>query len=217
MRLYALSGGRSGRPSRSGQPWTDDDYETLVTLCRDGRDLARVAEELCRSEVAVLERARRLLPVAERGLPRDRAVARLQDLLRGDPGYDWSAAMLEAPPPAPVEHRVYRREGIEGLRRQELLAVAEAVVLAGHVDGALRADVLRAVEREGLEEELERQVGGRLVLRAQAADDEWAREEEPPWSLPPRYLGHDGPDRPWCGPECPDDPPPPVAEPEPWW
>lgn len=201
--LHALPGGRSFRPSRNGQPWTEEDYEALVTTCREGVDLETLAERLGRTELAVLDRARKMLPVDERGLPRDRAVTRLRELLRSEEGYDWSAAMRQAPPPPPVEHRVYRREGIAGLRAPELLAVAEALVLQPLCDRQVREDVLRRVEQRGLVGELEQQVGARLVRRAQPADAPYLAEawdgarRTPGWSTGREW------ERPWCDEDCP--------------
>lgn len=237
MSLHALPGGRSVRPRRSGQPWTEEDYDALAALCGEGLDLAEVAERLGRTELAVLERARRMLPVDERTLPRDRALTRLKELLGADGGYDWSTAMCQAPPPPPVVHRVYRREGVAGLRTRELLAVAEALVLQPLCDGLVRERVLGLVQRRGLVEELEHQVGARLVHRAQAPDDPYGTEPygaepygtEPygtgpygPGSYGPGSYGSAGrfgrrpvpdpPDEPeweraWCEDECPVDEP----------
>lgn len=217
MSLYALPGARTTRLTRTGTRWTDEDYERLVAMCREGRDLPELSEELRRSEQSVLDRARRMLPAGERGLPRDRAVTRLQERLREDPGYDWSAALLEGPPPRPVEHRVYRRTGVEGLHRRQLLAVAEAVVLFEHVDDGLRSEVLRAVTAQDLEDELAQQVGRGVLGRAREADAEacWGREPQGSWSGP--GYAEDEPYRPWCEPDCPDELPPPEDEPEPWW
>ncbi len=212
----ARPGGGPARPARTGSRWTDEDYGRLVTMCREGRDLDELTEALSRSEQSVLDRARRMLPPEERGLPRDRAVARLQERLREDPGYDWSAALLQGPPPRPVEHVVYRSTGLDGLHRHELLAVAEALVQVEHVDGQLRNDVLRAVEEHGLDDELARQVGSRIVRRAQEQDSSWTLEQQDRWWVPAQ-LDPDEPYRPWCGPDCPDDLPPPEEEPEPWW
>lgn len=223
MSLHALPGGRSGRPARSGQPWTDEDYDALVAMCREGLDLATMPDRLDRSEVAVLDRARRMLPVAERGLPRDRATTRLRELLRADDGYDWSAALAQGPPPRPVEHRVYRREGVEGLRTHELLAVAEALVLQPLCDERVRDEVLGLVRERGLDAELEQQVGAGLVRRARGLDDLYL---DAPWKSGPGAVrspsGREW-ERPWCGASCPEEDTEvvPQATPEwedpPWW
>ena len=217
MSLHAFPGGRSVRPPRTGQPWTEEDYGTLVSACRDGLDLAAVAERLGRTELAVLDRARRMLPVDERGLPRDRALTRLQELLGRQEGYDWSAAMRQAPPPPPVEHRVYRREGLAGLQTAELLAVAEALVLQPLCDRRVREEVLRRVEHRGLLDDLEQRLGARLVHRAQHGEDPYADElRGGRWGVPTAPPEREW-ERPWCQDSCPVDEPEEVTEVAPQW
>lgn len=192
-------------PARTGLPWTDEDYESLVRLCREGHGAEALAAALGRTPVAVLDRARRMLPPAERGLPRDRTVTRLRELLQDDSSYDWAAAMRQAPPPPPVEHRVYARRGVAGLRQQELLAVAEVLTLQPHGGEAVRKEVLRTVERLGLTEELEHRVGRVAVGRALEAVEVLDL---------PTSLGWDGP-REWDRPSCHDGCEP-VGIPD-WW
>ena len=141
------------RPARSGEPWTEDDYVTLVRLCTEGADLATVAEALERRDTAVLNRTRRMLPLDERGLPADRALTQLRLHLEQEPGYDWAARLTESPPPRPVQHTTYtvQRNGIPGLQDEELLDVAELVVTGASTRSGTQRQVLRAVLERRLE------------------------------------------------------------------
>lgn len=199
------------RPTRSGEPWTDDDYETLVRLCAEGATLASVAEELGRGERAVLGRARRMLPLDERGLPDDRALARLRHHLREDPGYDWGTRLTESPPPRPVEHThvTVRRDGIPGLTDQDLLDVAELLVTGATTRVPAQREVLDEVLDRHLEDRLADRLGRRLVeaalsavglrsRREQAFHDEWYGRHA---------VGHDD-DPPSYGAAPPPDEPP---------
>ena len=196
MNLRLLPPSSSPRPARTGLPWTDADYESLVRLCREGHTAEPLAAALGRTPVAVLDRARRMLPPGERDLPRDRTVTRLRELLQGDPSYDWSAAMCQAPPPPPVEHRVYARRGVAGLRQQELLGVAEVLALQPHGGQAVREEVLRTVKRLGLTEELEHRVGRVAVGRALEAAEILGLPTSPGWDGPLEW------DRPSCHDRC---------------
>lgn len=212
MSLHLVNGRASGAPARSGQPWRQPDYEKLVELCRRGQDAEEIAVELGRSQATVLERARRMLPVAERGLPRDRALHRLAEHLRS-PDYDWDGAMLRSAPPAPVEHRVYRRAGVAGLGTEELLAVAELLALVPHGGLQVRAEVMSRIEQDvRLVGQLEERVGRLVVQRAlrladehtwvderHEADHRWRRQEH--WYDPPP-PGFD--DEPACDDGCGD-------------
>jgi hypothetical protein len=197
--------GTTPRPARTGLPWTDEDYERLVGGCRRGTGLEPLAEELGRSWVAVLDRARRMLPVDERGLPRDRALPRLGELLEQDPAYDWAAALRTSPPPPPVERPVYLRRGLEGLYPEELLEIAEVFVLEHRGGHRVRDRLLTRVRAEGLWEDLEATVGRTLVQRAlepggtDPAHDPWGSWgpasmdgvgwiDEPPWHDAPRLA-----------------------------
>lgn len=185
-------------PARAGQPWTDADYEALVDGCRRGTDLTSLSEELGRSVVAVLDRARRMLPAEERGLPRDRALPRLRELLEQDPDYDWDAAMRASPPPPPVEHPVYVRRGLAGLQPEELLAIAEVLVLEPRGGGAVRRRLLGAVRAEGLVDELGHRVGRMLVRQVDGLQDvdhvtgRWSPEGR--WGADDETWARDGDD-----------------------
>jgi len=159
------------RPARSGEPWTEDDYVTLVRLCTEGADLATVAEALERRDTAVLNRTRRMLPLDERGLPADRALTQLRLHLEQEPGYDWAARLTESPPPRPVQHTTYtvQRNGIPGLQDEELLDVAELVVTGASTRSGTQRQVLRAVLERRLEHCLAERVGRRLVDRTLSA------------------------------------------------
>lgn len=118
---------REPRPARSGEPWSTDDYETLVGRCRAGASLAELAAALERSESAVVARAKRLLPVDQRGAPEDRVIPHLHQLLQEDDDYDWGHHLAATPPPRPVITHLHAPQvcrGIPGLSDRELLAVA---------------------------------------------------------------------------------------------
>lgn len=161
------------RPSRSGEPWTEDDYETLVRLCLDGADLVTVAGALQRRDTAVLDRARRMLPLEERGLPADRALVQLRTHLREDPAYDWGAALTQSPPPRPVEQRVYTQQltGLRGLEDAELLDVAELVVSRPPTEAPTVRRILAAVVDRRLATDLALRVGERMVVTAMESAD----------------------------------------------
>ena len=76
-------------PQRSGEPWTDEDYESLVHLCREGLDLTTLSQQLGRAPQSVRDRAKRMLPLDQRGVPGDRALTQLRKNLLDDPDYDW--------------------------------------------------------------------------------------------------------------------------------
>lgn len=163
MTIYDFRDGRPqrpGTPARSGEPWTDDDYETLVRLCRAGADAAAVADALQRSAVPVLTRAKRLLPVAERGLPLDRTLTQLRRHLE-DPDYDWAKQLATSPPPRPVVNNVHPpalHTGVPGLTDEQLVAVAYAFswAPASGVSASVSADVAREVSRRRLLDALRR-------------------------------------------------------------
>ncbi len=153
------------RPARSGEPWTPEDYETLVRMSAEGAGLPDVAQTLERRDTAVLARARRMLPLDERGLPADRALVQLGSHLRDDPAYDWARWLATSPPPPPVQHThvTVRRDGIPGLEDEDLLAVAECLVTGGGLGSPTRQDLLREVAARGLTARLATQVGEHLV------------------------------------------------------
>lgn len=192
------------RPARSGEPWTEGDYEALVRLCLEGADLAAMAEELQRRDTAVLNRARRMLPLDERGLPADRALVQLRTHLRDDPGYDWAARLTESPPRRPVQYPVHTHQlnGIRGLEDEQLLDVAELVVTGPSTRVATHQQVLDAVVERCLADTLVERIGERLVARAMrdaglGAPVRSSRSVYGPWDLDP-----DG--RPWESYGAPD-------------
>ncbi|MFX0538334.1 hypothetical protein ACQBAT_11595 [Ornithinimicrobium sp. Y1847] len=126
-------------PTRSGEPWTDDDYELLLRLCGEGADLARVAAELRRTTAAVMSRAKRLLPLDQRGAPGDRVLTHLGELVTAEEDYDWRAHLAATPPPRPVINHVIPpeiKEGIPGLERHELLAMGAALAQLREREGS---------------------------------------------------------------------------------
>lgn len=157
-------------PRRTGQPWTDDDYQTLLRLVRDGVEIEEIAEQLARSTTSVRMRAVRMLPVDQRGVPQDRAVEQLRKNLLADEDYEWEGHLASSPPPRPVvqcTHPPATLSGVPGLR-----------------DEGVREECARQVVRRGLASELVTDVGHHASNQAEAflalADypDIWGG---PPW------------------------------------
>lgn len=147
-------------PRRSGEPWTTQDYETLVGRCREGASAAELAEALERKERAVLLRAKRLLPLDQRGLPEDRILPHLHGLLNEDGDYDWEHHLAATPPPRPVVNHLPApevRRGIPGLEDRELLAIVGLAIRSGMdrdtID--LWQELSMEIERRGLDDRLE--------------------------------------------------------------
>lgn len=150
---------------RSGQPWTDADYEEILAAAREGvTDLDDVARRLGRSPHPTLQKARRLLPVAERGAPPDRVMRLVRKHLE-DPSYDWQQVTLEEPPPRPVVHPP-AFTGVAGLEPTDLVPIAYALGLAG---SAVNDDVVTRVgaqvQRRGLVGELKELRTERMLHR----------------------------------------------------
>ncbi|MGD8148650.1 hypothetical protein [Ornithinimicrobium sp. Y1694] len=125
--------------TRSGEPWTDNDYELLLRLCGEGADLARVAAELRRTSAAVMSRAKRLLPLDQRGAPGDRVLTHLGELVTAEEDYDWRAHLVATAPPRPVVNHVHPpeiRKGIPGLESDELLAMGAALAQLRESEGS---------------------------------------------------------------------------------
>lgn len=179
-------------PRRSGQPWTTEDYETLVDRCRAGASLAELASVLERRESAVLPRAKRLLPLEQRGVPPDRVLPHLHRLLTEDLDYDWAHHLAATPPPRPVINYLPAPQvcrGIPGLSDEELLAVAGLAVRLG-VDAAaddLRPALSSEIEMRDLDDELASTV---------ARDAEWRLRE---FRAASRYVPYTQWDRRWDG------------------
>lgn len=170
----ALRGGqsRNGAPPRSGQPWTDAEYEQILAAAREGVSaIEEVAARIGRGPQPTLAKARRLLSVAERAAPVDRVLP----LIRGhqeDPGYDWQAVTLEEPPPRPVVHPP-ALTGICGLCSEDLLAIGYAVgVVALVVGDDVVTRVGEELQRRGMFGELIEYRADRL-MRGAAAEITW--------------------------------------------
>lgn len=143
----------SSPPRRSGEPWSDDDYQTLLRGCREGLGLTMLSQRLQRGPQPVRERAKRLLPLDQRGVPGDRVLTQLRQNLLKDPDYDWAHHLAATPPPRPIVNHVLpqpRYAGIPGLEDHELLATAQAVAQQGgasepqdHLAHALAREVSR--------------------------------------------------------------------------
>lgn len=147
------------RPARSGEPWTDDDYTSLVRLAREGASTDAVAETLARSPSAVQARAMKLLPLDQRGVPGERVVQHLGDLARADEDYPWATHLVATPPPRPVVNHVHppaQYDGVDGLDDNDLVAIAAAFAqLRGGVAGPeiASAIAIRVLDR-GLQHQL---------------------------------------------------------------
>ncbi|MGO0576727.1 hypothetical protein [Ornithinimicrobium panacihumi] len=182
-------------PRRTGQPWTDDDYQTLLRLVRDGVEIEEIAEQLARSTTSVRMRAVRMLPVDQRGVPQDRAVEQLRKNLLADEDYEWEGHLASSPPPRPVvqcTHPPATLSGVPGLRDDELLVITRALATSPGLrtdrdplrDEGVREECARQVVRRGLASELVTDVGHHASNQAEAflalADypDIW---EGPPW------------------------------------
>ncbi|GAA4896712.1 hypothetical protein GCM10025789_13170 [Tessaracoccus lubricantis] len=121
------------QPKRQGQPWTDDEYATLIELCRRDVGIEKVCEALGRKPGAVLNRAKRMLPMDERGVPAERVLSQLRKHLLHDADYDWEAHLAALPPPRPVINHVHppaQYAGIEGLEDAQLLTIMTCLVHA---------------------------------------------------------------------------------------
>lgn len=180
-----------GPPHRSGEPWTDDDYETLVRLCREGLDLTELSRQLGRSPSPVRDRAKRMLPMDQRGVPGDRVLAQLRKNLLDDPAYDWGHHLAATPPPRPTVNHILpapRYAGIPGLEDKELLASAEAMAQQHRLDEDehLTHALAHEVHRRGLAERLRVTAGHHARQRVDAFLDRAAYLYDPTddWAMP---------------------------------
>lgn len=123
---------------RSGEPWTDEDYRTLMQLCREDQSLEAICDTLERTPGAVQARARKLLPLEERAVPTERILRQLAKNLAADEDYDWEHHLAATPPPRPVVQHVpppVTLRGIGGLDDDELLLMAASLTLVGATEG----------------------------------------------------------------------------------
>ena len=92
------------RPSRSGEPWTAEDYAAVVEACRDQEKptIETVADAVGRTPNALRGRIKALLPLDLRGGPADMVPGQLRTALLTDDTYDWQTHLMATPPPAPV-------------------------------------------------------------------------------------------------------------------
>lgn len=142
------------RPARSGQPWTDEDYEHLLALVREGLDAPEIAEGVQRSEAAIHQRLRALLPPDMRACLTDRVLPTLRKQLLADPDYPWADIMVQRPKPAPVITQVVNRAGIAGLEDVELAEVAWALLHCETGDEHLTLEVCTEAARRQLDAQL---------------------------------------------------------------
>lgn len=117
-------------PSRQGKRWTEDDCTALMRACRDGCDIDEIARRVGRTPQSAQGQLRRLLPLDERHLPNELALARLRQL-DADGDYDWLAALAQRTKSA-WELRVeaeaaHDARGIGALADDELVTVALAL------------------------------------------------------------------------------------------
>lgn len=198
----------SAPPPRSGQPWTDVEYEQILAAARDGvTDIDEVASRIGRGPHPTLAKARRLLPVSERAAPVDRVLVLLRTH-QEDPGYDWRRTTLEEPPPRPVIAPP-ALSGLSGLQPDDLVTIAHALASSMSVaDQDVLARVGAEVQRRGLRYELVEHRAGRLYRQTaitweQALDeaDSWLRRSLPGTALPQWDAGSYG----WSVGSPPDD------------
>lgn len=206
-------------PARSGEPWTDEDYERLVALLREGADHQGIAEGLQRPMSTVGVRVRRLLPVQERRCPADRVLVAARGHL-SDPAYDWRHVMLLSEPPRPpvAPPAPAVREGVRGLDDADLITVAYSLLRAFRdSETRLLREVAGEVEGRGIVHRLVRRRVDRLLhgndeaavmlLRSDVDRTAWEwvmdapawrpRHDEPgPWGYDPS----EDDDEPWSGP-----------------
>lgn len=126
-------GPRRSTPSRSGEPWADEDYTTLLRLAREDAPVEEVCRTLGRSRTAVQHRAKRLLPLDQRGTPGDRVLQHLGELARADEHYPWATHLAATPPPRPIVQHVHPAPlyaGVSGLDNRELVAAATTLALS---------------------------------------------------------------------------------------
>lgn len=192
---------------RSGQPWTDAEYQQILAAAREGvRDIEEVATRIGRAPSPTLAKARRLLPVDERAAPVDRVLPLLR-AHQEDPAYHWQRVSLEEPPPRPVIQPP-ALTGIRGLPPGDLVSVGYAVGLAGaavmdddvvtRVGDELQRRGLLAELREYRTERLLRWSGAEITrAEAHAEADDWlerafpaVRRPDYPWGdvEPARYF-----------------------------
>lgn len=174
----ALSPSRSPLPSsqsapRSGQPWSDADYQQILDAARAGeRDIGVVARRLGRATNPTMAKAKQLLPLAQRGVPFDRVLPLLSDY-QEKPDYDWRQVMLEQPPPRPIINPP-ELAGLRGVAREDLLLLGYAVgVAATALSDDLVARVGEELDRRGLLTDLERYRAERL-LRQPGSEAMWS-------------------------------------------
>ncbi|MFI5954623.1 hypothetical protein [Cryptosporangium sp. NPDC051539] len=157
---------------RSGEPWTDDEYATVVTALATDAPVEQIAEELQRTPGAVRGALRLLTPPALQ-LRGRAAESWLREQLNTTPSYDWRAARRAH------SNGTYWTPSadailIEGWRRStplgELAATVGATELHTHrrlVQLRLSHSVLDTVDRLGCTP------GGDLEARYLVARDEY--------------------------------------------
>jgi hypothetical protein len=155
----SLLASRLHRPHRSGQPWTDDDYEQMLALVREGHDADHIAGSIGRSPQAVAGKMRAVLPVEQRSCPTDRVLGALRAQVTHDPDYPWAEIVLQTPPPPPIVRQVVHREGVGGLEDDDLVTIAWALIACEGAD----EDVLQRICREVRERSLTRRVTDRFA------------------------------------------------------
>jgi hypothetical protein len=172
---------RARRPSRSGQPWTDDDYEQMIALVREGHDLDDVADSLGRSPQAVTGKMRAVLPVDQRACPPDRVLPALRAEVTDDPAYPWADIVLQSPPPPPVVRQVVHREGVAGLEDDDLVTIAWALIACEGADDEVLASVCREVHSRALTRRVTSRFARSLMRRTPPVMSDEAHEAAVRW------------------------------------
>jgi hypothetical protein len=163
------------QPRRSGQPWTDDDYERLVALVREGSDVPAAADALGRTEGAVTSRLRALLPPEQRSILADRVLPTLREHVRERPDYPWAEVLAQGSPPAPIVQEVVHRAGVAGLEADLLVEAAWAMLHCETAEAESVREVCLEVEARGLDDSLVERLGTALVSRVPPVTPDEAR------------------------------------------
>lgn len=191
----ARSDDGDGMPPRHGTRWTEDDYTELVRACRDGCDIVEIARRVGRTWLSAQWQLRRLLPLDERHLSGELALARLRQL-DADGDYDWLAALAQRTPSpwdlslAPLAESDAR--GVGGMTDDELLSISLAfasclfeppLALQQRCSRELRARRLDDVVRERLSVAVRDVVEERLARASVSAywDSDRNVVPEGPW------------------------------------
>jgi hypothetical protein len=172
---------RPRRRHRSGQPWTDGDYEQMLALVREGQDADHVADAIGRSPQAVAGKMRAVLPVEQRSCPADRVLPALRAQLAGDPAYPWAEIVLQSPPPPPIVRQVVHREGVGGLDDDDLVTIAWALIACEGADEEVVQGVCQEVRERSLTHRVTDRFARSLMRRTPPVMSDEAHEASVRW------------------------------------